>query len=405
MNPSLKRLWLLTAILVFIGGSVLRVIPFAAFKGIGFDETLYRVYVTETVRTGLAGYPDIVDQYIEHQKTLTGSILPPLRFLYIGVSSLWAWISGHQPLAALYQVASFFSILTLAVSFGFTYRLAGRGAALAVMAMMACAPTQIHMSQHALVDGFFTFWALLTVWMLWENLQKPNHRGWLAAYIASLTLLVMTKENSAFVFVAILALLVTNRWLNFGTVTRALVGGTFLGPALGVCALITLAGGLESFLTVYILSVSKNFTLQYAILTGDGPWHRYLVDLLLVSPIVLLLAIGTVFQLRREQKAEWFSTIFIAASYLIMCNLKYGMNLRYANMWDAPLRLLAFTQVGSIAARVPRLPARWREIAVIAAVVGICAYDLHQYWVLGIRFPRFYEMVTEILLRAQNILK
>lgn len=402
MNFSSKRLWLLAVIIVFIGGSVLRVIPFASFKGVGFDETLYRIYVSETVRNGIQSYPDTVDQYIDYQKTLTGSILPPLRFLYIGVSSFWAWISGHQPMAALYQVASFFSILTLAVSFGFTFRLAGRGPALAVLAMMACAPTQIHMSQHALVDGFFTFWALLTLWMLWENLQHPDHKGWLLAYIASLALMVMTKENSAFVFIAILALLFTNRWFDFGKVTRPLVGATLLGPALGVCALVILAGGLESFFTVYILSVSKNFSLKYAIMTGDGPWHRYLVDLLLVSPIVLLLAIGTVFQLRREQKPELFCTVFIAASYLVMCNLRYGMNLRYANMWDAPLRLLAFTQVGAIAGR---FPARWKEIAIIAAVSGICVYEIHQYWVLAIQFPRFYEMVPEILLRALKILK
>ena len=53
----------------------------------------------------------------------------------------------------------------------------------------------------------------------------------------------------------------------------------------------------------------------------------------------LLLAIGSVFNLRRTRKAEWFFLIFIAASYLVMCNIKYGMNLRYANMWDLPLRV------------------------------------------------------------------
>jgi len=37
-------------------------------------------------------------------------------------------------------------------------------------------------------------------------------------------------------------------------------------------------------------------------------------------------------------KPELFMSIFIAASYLLMCNVKHGMNLRYANMWDMPLR-------------------------------------------------------------------
>ena len=47
-------------------------------------------------------------------------------------------------------------------------------------------------AQHALVDGFFTFWALLTLWMLWENLQAPRSWPWLAAYTLSLAFLVLT---------------------------------------------------------------------------------------------------------------------------------------------------------------------------------------------------------------------
>jgi hypothetical protein len=84
-------------------------------------------------------------------------------------------------------------------------------------------------------------------------------------------------------------------------------------------------------------------------LTGDGLWYSYLVDLLLVSPIVLILALGTIFRLNRTMKPELFMSIFIAASYLVMCNVKYGMNLRYANMWDLPLRFLAFSEIVALA--------------------------------------------------------
>jgi len=27
---------------------------------------------------------------------------------------------------------------------------------------------------------------------------------------------------------------------------------------------------------------------------------------------------------------------FVGFSYLIMCNIRYGMNLRYASIWDLP---------------------------------------------------------------------
>jgi 4-amino-4-deoxy-L-arabinose transferase-like glycosyltransferase len=291
-------------------------------------------------------------------------------------------------------------MLTLALGTLFVWRLRGPAWAIAVAALVTVAPTQLHMSQHALVDGFFTFWATLVVWLFWENLHAPRDWRWLVGYIIALALLVLTKENSFFVWVALVALLITNRWLQFGTVTRELVIATILGPLLGVVVLIFLAGGIDVFVQSYQLSVGKNFQLRYAILTGDGPWHRYLVDLLLVSPIVLILALGTLFRLNRTMKPELFMSIFIAASYLLMCNVKYGMNLRYANMWDMPLRFLAFGEIVWLAS----FAKRYRTAVIAAAVVLLSAAEFHQYIILGVQYP-LYELITHDLLQALQILK
>ena len=206
---------------------------------------------------------------------------------------------------------------------------------------------------------------MLVLWSLWENLQASRDWRWLVLYTIALTATVLTKENAFFVWVAVVAILIANHWLKFGTVTRELLLATLIGPALGVVLLGLLAGGAAPLVATYHLSVSKNYELKYAILTGDGPWYRYLVDLTLVSPIVLLLAIGSAFNLRRAKKQEWFCFLFIAASYLVMCNIKYGMNLRYANMWDLPLRVLAFSQLLVLIGFVAQ---RWRSIALFAAV-------------------------------------
>jgi 4-amino-4-deoxy-L-arabinose transferase-like glycosyltransferase len=374
--------------------------PAPKFDGIGFDEGLYRAYVNSLIAGGLTGYPEIVDQYIEVQQKLTGSILPPVRFLYIFSAYLWHQVFGTEALAALHSVASLFSILTLLLSTIFAWRLKGPAWALGVAALMSFAPTQIHMSQHALVDGFFTFWALFCLCLLWENLRKPGRWPWLAAYAFGLCCLVLTKENAFFVLVALLVIMALNRWLAFGAVTRELLLCTIVGPLLGFVVLVFLAGGLETLRTSYQLSVSKNYQLAYAILTGDGPWHRYLVDLLLVSPVILLLALGAAFRLDRSQKPELFLFVFIAASYLVMCNIKYGMNLRYANMWDMPLRFLAFGQIVAFCARSQR----YRTLILCGAVGLVCVVELRQYIILFVQFP-LYELVPEGLLRALHILK
>jgi len=374
--------------------------PPAGFTQIGFDEGLYRNYVNQLIVAGITSYSDIVDRYIEVQKTLPGSILPPLRFLFIFSAYTWHQIFGTEALAALHAVASFFSVLTLLLSTLFAWRLKGPAWALAVAALLSFAPTQIHMSQHALVDGFFTFWALLCLWLLWENLRAPRHALFLVAYTLALGLMVLTKENAFFVFVALMAIIVLNRWLGFGVVTRELLLCSMAGPLLGFVVLVFLAGGLETLRTSYQLSVGKNYQLTYAIMTGDGPWHRYLVDLLLVSPLILLLAIGAAFRLERSQKPELFLFSFIAVSYLVMCNVKYGMNLRYANMWDMPLRALAFGQLAAFCAPLQR----YRTLILSGAVAVVCAVEMRQYIILCVQYP-LYELVTEGLLRALLILK
>src|SRR5437764_1976701 len=212
--------------------------PQPASQQLGFDEGVYRDYADKLTRFGLISYPEIIERYREKQQTLTGSIVPPVRFLYIFFAYLWHQFFGSEMLSCLKNVSAVFSMLTLLLAAIFAARLGGSGYAIGVGALMAFAPTQLHMSQHALVDGFYTFWAMLVLWSLWENLQAPRNWRWLVAYVLSLALLVLAKENSFFVWIALIALLITNRWLQFGTVTREQVIATFLGPLLGIVVLI-----------------------------------------------------------------------------------------------------------------------------------------------------------------------
>jgi len=374
--------------------------PQPAFTQVGFDEGLYRAYVNSLVKDGISSYPDMVEGYVATQKQLTNAILPPVRFLYIFAAYAWHSLFGCDALDALRQVSALFSVLTLGLAVMMAWRLRGSTWALGIGALMAFAPTQLHMSQHALIDGFFAFWALLCLWLLWETLQAPRDWRRLVGYGLALGLLVITKENSVFVWLAIVVLILANRWLKFGTVTRELLLGTIAGPLLGVVILVFLAGGLMNLIEIYRLLVSKASQTPYAILTGDGPWYRYLVDLFLVSPVILILALGAIFRLDRTKKPEIYMSIFIAASYLVMCNVKYGMNLRYANMWDMPLRFLAFSSLVALVAPLRR----GQNIVLAAAVVLICAIELRQYYILAVQYP-LYELITRDLMRALHILK
>jgi 4-amino-4-deoxy-L-arabinose transferase-like glycosyltransferase len=371
----------------------------AGFQGIGFDERLYRKYVDDLIRYGVSSYPELAEHYVEVQRR-SSAILPPTRFLYVLAAYLWHQVFGSDALASLHNVSSLFSILLLFLAAAFSWRLGGWSAALCVTALMSCAPTQIHMGQHALIDGFFAFWATLCLWLLWENLQHPNKWHWLTCYALALALLVLTKENAMFAYVGLLLLLATNHWLRFGQVSRALLILTFVGPLLGVAVLVNLCGSLETTYAIFWLLVSKAAELPFAIATGDGPWYRYLVDLMLMSPVILILAMGATFSLKIDDKASLFLLLFVVGSYLLMANVRYGMNLRYTNMWDLPLRYLAVGCLTNVSALFGKRANWWLGIFVVA----VCAIELRQYIVFCVQHD-LYELVTEGLLRAIRILK
>jgi 4-amino-4-deoxy-L-arabinose transferase-like glycosyltransferase len=396
----LHRLGLVAAAIIIVIGVAVRVYPSAKYTRLGFDEGVYGEYVVELSKDGITSYPDMAELYVERQQEAETVFLPPTRFLYIFSGYRWHEITGANPIASLRGVSCLFSILLLFAAGGFAWRLGGAAWGLGVLALMSCAPTQIHMAQHGLIDGFFAFWATACLWLLWENLKRPNDLLRLSLLAVCLALMVLTKENAMFAYVGLLALLGVNRWLRFGTITRPLLLVFIAGPLAGVAILVCLCGGLQTCIRIFQLVVGKASVSPYSVATGDGPWYRYLVDLLLASPLIFLLAWGAIVRFRREtNQGAFYLVTFVTATYVLMCNVRYGMNLRYTNMWDMPMRYLAFGCLADLAR-----PFRRRDLIVIGAVIFLCLIDLRQYYIFFVQND-LYELVTGALLRAVKILK
>jgi dolichyl-phosphate-mannose--protein O-mannosyl transferase len=243
-----NTLFLTAAALLFLLGAWLRFSSNTAYRQPGFDELLYRENVQSLEAVGPFEYGAVVEHYLEKQRIReTQAELPPTRFLYIFTGWIWktAQFGSGKPerlnrnpeyafendkwLIALRNTSALGSTLLLALSGVAAWRWAGRGAGLAALALMAFAPLQIHTSQHAMIDGFFSFWAMLCLWLLWENLHQPNRLGWLVPLGLAFTALVLTKENAFFVFMGMLAILAVNPWAKFGQVTKGLLLSLLLG--------------------------------------------------------------------------------------------------------------------------------------------------------------------------------
>ena len=448
------RSFIICFILISIVGSILRIADSGSWRRVGFDEMIYRRYVnmmdggkhtvgvfqrdhtmvpyqTTVEGSGAGAMPDLCGLFLDSQASdKTECELPPTRFLYIYTSWIWKRMqfgdtpplipSELQPrelaadrsmdpdhrdpaLTSLHRVACMFTILLMIAGGLAAWRMAGPGVGLGVLALMAFSPMQLHFSQHALIDGFFAFWALMCLWTTWECMRAPNSKRWLIAHGIFLALLPIAKvENAFFVCVGLGAIIVSNRWLKIGATTPKFVLVSLCAPLLGILVLMSLAGGAGTFIAIYKMLVVKAQNLQYAKLTGDGPWYRYFIDMITLSPIVVLLGVGALFKLTPTRKELAFVAVFVAASYLVMCNVKYGMNLRYTSIWEMPFRLGAVLIVADLCAGLRQR--QWLGVAVIVA--AICAYDFRQYSIFaGDPAKPLYELVTNDLLKLVKILK
>ena len=390
-----------TMAVLFALGIFLRVHVSAGYNRLGYDEHGYMVFLHQIEKVGLINYDAVVQSYVEDQYKRPDAIVPATRIGFLVPAHLCQQVFGCGPFAALRMVSCIASILMLGLCAIFAYRLGGSAAMMGVTALIATAPLQIYLSQRALIDGYFAFLAVLSLWLAWENLQRPRHLGWLTAYAASLALLVLTKENAAFVVFAIFGVLLLNGFLHMGTVTPHLLAATIIGPALAVLFLALLVGGVGEWIRFYQNFVAKSRTNPYSILAQDGPWYRYLIDFIIISPLPVLFACGRIFRLRTTNRPELFMSIFLGLSFLCMASVTYGMSLRYAAYWDIPLAWLASSQILVLSRQFDRIrPVLLATgLFLVLAASGLSQY--HRFFVRG----AIYDPTTAAMARAADLEK
>ncbi|MBA2623320.1 MAG: hypothetical protein H0U88_06830 [Chthoniobacterales bacterium] len=402
LRPTKRSLLVTLAMAVILAfGIFLRIYPSATFKSVGYDEHGYVVFLKQIKAAGVLNYEKVVQVYVEKQYGRPDAIVPATRVGFLMPAYWCGELFRLPPFQALRLLSCISSIAMLGVCAVFAYRVGGAIPMLGLSVLVATAPLQIYLAQRALIDGYFALLAVTAVWLAWENLQRPRHWGWLGTYSGILALLVLTKENAAFVVFAISGTLLLSRFLRFGTVTPHLLVATMLGPALAVFFLAAMVGGIPEWLHFYAMFVAKSRTNYYSILAQDGPWYRYFVDFVIMSPVIVTLAIGRMFQLRKPDAAEIYLTLFLGLNFLCMANVTYGMSLRYAAYWDIPLCWLACSQVLMLGAKFGRLRAASVSVALLIAVGSIGLKQYHRFFVEG----EIYDPTTATMVWAAQLEK
>jgi 4-amino-4-deoxy-L-arabinose transferase-like glycosyltransferase len=400
--PAITPAAAVAFLLLIVVGIAARIYSAEPFKGIGFDEGYYARYVDQISQDGWWNYPKLTQSYLDAQKDSANGLPTPTRVTTVLGASAWHLLFGTSSLDSVRAVSCTASILTLLAATAFAWRLKNAAFALALLALLTFSPTQLYLAHRALADSFICLLALLALWSLWEILARSSRLWiWRSLFGTCLVLLLLTKENAALVCAALLVLVIGARCLKFGRVDTPLLLIAFLAPLAGVLLLVLFAGGWSTLVDVYSLDAAKTYSTPYAIAAEDGPWFRYIVDHLLVNPVVTLLAIGGALYLTRDEKPGLYLLAFVVVSYLPMCNVPHGMNLRYATIWDVPLTYLALLPIFRWS-QWPSLELLRRSLLV--GLVAFVAFSEIQNYVAIFVANAIYDPVTAYLMQALKMI-
>lgn len=372
--------------------------------GFESDDAVYLGRGARIASDGLEALPAAFREYVSDPKLWT---LPsPLRIGYSLVAGI-AFVAVEPTYLVLTWISLSAWLATVVVQFAFARRHFGPVRGLMIAALFAFSCLGLGMARLALLDAFVTLWIVLAMWLFLDALdERGRRRGPAIAFVAAMTAAILTKESSALFLVPLVTFAVIDR------VMRRANGASWTRIALLACAppvaalgaWLVAAGGWTTWwatVTTVRRTLAENV---YAFNYLAGPWYRYVVDFVLVSPWTTLLATGYLGVLAvraKEGRVERLPSYLAVVT--IVAVAEFGAiekNVRYLLSIEAALRVFAVLFVWELAGAAAR--ARGRVIAA-AAVLVLCVTEWSSFDLVFLR-NRTYEPVSSSLLIIRQMI-
>ena len=343
------------------------------------DEATYLDFATTLFHGGIGQYPDLVQTFL-HDRDMW--LFPsPLRWSWIGVTSIFCSLAGHCTFRDLATVSTLAGIASVALTWWIGRELFDSTVAIIAAALTATSPLQLALGRRALADELFCMLVLASIATLLAYI-RTSRNAWLAAWIAVTTLTFGAKEQ----FLLVYPLILLFWWLQTRTINWRMLIAAALPPFLYFAVFCLLAHDVTSFFKIAQLTTST-IGAEYPEQYQNGPMHRLLIDMLAVAPLVTLAAIGALFS-RVDRQMRNLGILL--AGIFVVHGLLSSKNLRYIVPADSLARLAAATFLRD---------KRWVTIAiVINAVVELMLF--RTIFITG----DVYDPVTDALLRALKML-
>jgi len=259
------------------------------------------------------------------------------------------------------------------------------------------------MARRALVDSTANFFLILSAWLFFDMISDRKTFKYLM-FVIVYTLAILTKETSILLIpIFALYLIIRKYMLKKELYLPDLLSACFYPLITAGVIYILAAGDPLSILQVIKIILTSPSTNKYAILYCSGPWFRYIVDFMLLSPWVSILALGYFFYFVSSKEYHegilYFLLLFVM--YFLLLNI-FAKNVRYAILLDTPLRIFAVLMILKITeTRFEKF--KYNYLITYILVIGIATYDYLSFYKLFIIYD-IYDPISILLLRAREFI-
>jgi len=393
-------------LLILFVALIVRIITLREIDFNGHDENAYLIFINAFAEKGIEGIRSIIRLYPNHDFLSQGPL--PLRILYVVVGFTGCKLLGAMTLNNLAWVSFFFGMGTILVGFLLLRKWFQPLTAFLTTFLLITSPLAIGLSQRALQDTFFAF---LVVSSIYFYHQCWNSRNIWNPILFGLTLVAcfLTKESTLFLYPCfVLAGFYYTFYykppLKFKKFPYHILIPFLMAPLISFCILLWVVGDFSTFVKIYQFYSEMQHIIPYTLKYQKGPWFRYLIDFMLLSPLTYVLAIiGAVTPLANKANLNGRNlALLYALSGLIFLTFLPILNVRFVFFLDLFLRALAATGILNLAEKIKNNQLYFNTLVLV--IILVLGLDLHQYYRIYYLWGT-YDPVTSALIQANGFIR
>lgn len=289
----------------------------------GSDEYYYLHYAQHVANNGVQGVRDLVDWYAQSAQNRYHP--SPARLVYLFLTAFLVKIFGSS-YSVLVSLSYLSVIIFCSLSFYYARKLFSKEVGAVFLVLLSSSPLTLGMGCVALSESFLNLLWGCSVWAFMDYIDKRSVPK-MALVIAFLTLSVLVKESSILLFFFVIVFMTAARYFKVPVVIKDLALLCGIPAVLVFFIYLLVLGGPQKVLVLMHATYMTHFVDQantYALNFSGGPWFRYFVDFLLLSPVMTLAAVGYMGHLILKHSRNWkevyfliyFAVIFIPLSFL-----------------------------------------------------------------------------------------